>query len=106
MPCTKQLGAGVPRTNARPSSNCCATRFAADPFPLSPRIRCLRQILEKLETSAPAVEPFPAPKPPAEPHPRAATAAMSPSPVIGQIRCADLVQLAKHEVSKCSSTCF
>jgi hypothetical protein len=38
-----------------------------DRFPLSPRIRRLRQILAKLEPPAPAAEPFPAPKPPAEP---------------------------------------
>jgi hypothetical protein len=37
---------------------------AADKFPLSPRIRCLRQILEQLEPPAAPVERFPAPKPP------------------------------------------
>ena len=41
--------------------------IAGDRFPLSPRIQRLRQILEKLEPAAAAVEPFPAPKPPAEP---------------------------------------
>jgi hypothetical protein len=42
--------------------------IAADPFPLSPRIRCLRQILAKIEQQpAPAVEPFPPPRPPGEP---------------------------------------
>jgi hypothetical protein len=38
-----------------------------DRFPLSPRIRCLRQILDKLEPPRAAAEPFPAPKPPGEP---------------------------------------
>jgi hypothetical protein len=38
-----------------------------DRFPLSPRIRRLKAILAKLEPPAPAAEPFPAPKPPAEP---------------------------------------
>jgi hypothetical protein len=37
-----------------------------DRFPLSPRIRCLRQILEKLEPPVPAAETFPPPKPPTE----------------------------------------
>jgi hypothetical protein len=38
-----------------------------DRFPLSPRIRRLKAILAKLEPPALAAEPFPAPKPPAEP---------------------------------------
>jgi hypothetical protein len=38
-----------------------------DRFPLSPRIRRLRQILDKLEPPAPAAEPYPPPKPPGEP---------------------------------------
>jgi hypothetical protein len=38
-----------------------------DRFPLSPRIRCLRQILDKLEPPRAAAEPFPAPPPPGEP---------------------------------------
>ena len=38
-----------------------------DRFPLSPRIRLLKAIPAKLEPPAPAAEPFPAPRPPAEP---------------------------------------
>ena len=38
-----------------------------DPFPLSPRVRQLRSILTKLEPAAPPREPYPAPKPSAEP---------------------------------------
>src|SRR3954452_17545419 len=38
-----------------------------DRFPLSPRIRRLKAILQKLVPPAPASEPFPAPKPPGEP---------------------------------------
>jgi hypothetical protein len=38
-----------------------------DRFPLSPRIRRLKRILDKLEPPPPTVEPFPPPKPPAEP---------------------------------------
>jgi hypothetical protein len=38
-----------------------------DRFPLSPRIRRLRQILDKLEPPAPAAEPYPPPKAPGEP---------------------------------------
>jgi len=38
-----------------------------DRFPLSPRIRRLKAILEKLEPPRAATEPFPPPKPPAEP---------------------------------------
>jgi hypothetical protein len=30
-------------------------------------VRCLRRIIEKLEPSPPAAEPYPAPKPPGEP---------------------------------------
>jgi hypothetical protein len=42
--------------------------IAADRFPPSPRIRCLREILAKIEHQpAPAVEPFPPPRPPGEP---------------------------------------
>jgi hypothetical protein len=37
--------------------------IAADPFPLSPRIRMLRAILEKLEPSPARPQPYPAPKP-------------------------------------------
>jgi hypothetical protein len=37
--------------------------IAADPFPLSPRIRMLRAILEKLQPPSPRAEPYPAPKP-------------------------------------------
>jgi hypothetical protein len=40
--------------------------IAADPFPLSPRIR-LRTILAKLKAPAPRPQPFPAPKPAGEP---------------------------------------
>jgi len=45
-----------------------------DRFPLSPRIRRLRQILAKLEPLAPAAEPFPAPKAARRAQPRAAQA--------------------------------
>ena len=38
-----------------------------DPFPLSPRVQQLRSILTKLEPAAPRREPYPAPKPSAEP---------------------------------------
>ena len=41
--------------------------IADDRFPLSPRVRCLRQILDKLEPLARTEEPFPPPKAPAEP---------------------------------------
>jgi hypothetical protein len=42
--------------------------IAADRFPLSLRIRCLREILAKIEQQpAPAVEPFPPPRPLGEP---------------------------------------
>ena len=41
--------------------------IAGDRFPLSPRIQRLKAILQKLEPPPPAVESFPAPKPPAEP---------------------------------------
>jgi hypothetical protein len=37
--------------------------IAADPFPLSPRIRMLRAILEKLEATPARPQPYPAPKP-------------------------------------------
>lgn len=36
--------------------------IAADRFPLSPRMRCLKAIAAKLDP-VPPVEPFPAPKP-------------------------------------------
>ena len=39
----------------------------ADRFPLSPRIRCLRQILEKLEPPVPAIRAVPSARPPVEP---------------------------------------
>jgi hypothetical protein len=39
--------------------------IASDPYPLSPRIRKLRMILDRLNPPRP--EPFPAPKPPREP---------------------------------------
>ena len=35
-----------------------------DPFPLSPRVRTVKAILDKLEPPAPRVEPLPPPKPP------------------------------------------
>lgn len=41
--------------------------IAADRFPLSPRVRMLKRILEKLEPAAPVSKPLPAPKPPGEP---------------------------------------
>ena len=41
--------------------------IAADRYPLSPRIRKLRAILDKLEPAAPRPEPYPAPKPIGEP---------------------------------------
>jgi hypothetical protein len=41
--------------------------IATDPFPLSPRIRKLRVILDKLEPPPPGPQPYPAPKPPAQP---------------------------------------
>ena len=37
--------------------------IAADPFPMSLRIRTLRAILAKLKPSAARPQPFPAPKP-------------------------------------------
>jgi hypothetical protein len=37
--------------------------IAADCFPLPPRIRALRTILDKLEPAKPRPEPYPAPKP-------------------------------------------
>jgi len=36
-------------------------------WPLAPRTRALRSILEKLEPPTPQSEPYPAPKPPGEP---------------------------------------
>ncbi len=41
--------------------------IATDPFPLSPRIRRLRSILDKLAPPPPRPEPYPAPKPAGEP---------------------------------------
>ena len=41
--------------------------IAADPFPLSPRVRRLRAILDKLDPPPGRPEPFPAPKPAGEP---------------------------------------
>ena len=41
--------------------------IAADRYPLSPRIRKLRAILDKLEPPPARPEPFPAPKLPGEP---------------------------------------
>ena len=40
--------------------------IAADRFPVSPRIRTLKRILDKLEPPSQAGEPPPAPKPPGE----------------------------------------
>jgi hypothetical protein len=37
--------------------------IAADPFPLSPRIRTLRAILDKLQPPSPRAEPYPAQRP-------------------------------------------
>jgi hypothetical protein len=37
--------------------------IAADPFPLSPRVRTLRGILDKLQPPSPRAAPYPAPKP-------------------------------------------
>ena len=41
--------------------------IAGDPYPLSPRIRKLRAILDKLAPPPLRPKPFPAPKPPREP---------------------------------------
>jgi len=41
--------------------------IAADRFPLSPRIRRLKAILDKLEPPLPEPEPLPPRKPPGEP---------------------------------------
>jgi hypothetical protein len=41
--------------------------IAADPFPMSPRLRTLRAILAKLQPSAARLQPYPAPKPAVEP---------------------------------------
>jgi len=40
--------------------------IAADRFPLSPRVRALRRILDKLEPPPPASETLPPPKPSGE----------------------------------------
>ncbi len=40
--------------------------IAADRFPLSPRVRTLRLVLDKLEPPLPAAEQHPPPKPPGE----------------------------------------
>jgi hypothetical protein len=37
--------------------------IAGDRYPLSPRVRTLRAILDKLEPAPPRPEPYPAPKP-------------------------------------------
>jgi len=42
------------------------TAIAADRFFMSPRIRMLKRILDKLEPPPPAPEPLPPPKPPGE----------------------------------------
>ncbi len=40
----------------------------ADRYPLSPRVRRLKELLAKIDpTTAPAVTPYPAPKPPGQP---------------------------------------
>jgi hypothetical protein len=39
---------------------------AADRFPMSPRIRSLKRILDQLDPPAPRPEPLPPPKPPGE----------------------------------------
>ena len=40
----------------------------ADRFPLSPRVRRLKELLAKIDpTTTPAVTPYPAPKPPGHP---------------------------------------
>jgi len=41
--------------------------IAADRFPMSPRIRRLQRVLDKLDPPRRASEPFPAPKPPGQP---------------------------------------
>jgi len=41
--------------------------IAADRFPLSPRIRALKRILDKLNPPAAKAQPHPPPKPPGEP---------------------------------------
>jgi hypothetical protein len=40
--------------------------IARDRFPLSPRVRSFKAILDKLALPAPRPEPIPAPKPPGE----------------------------------------
>ncbi len=40
--------------------------IAADRYPLSPRIRALQRVLDKLDPPSPTAEPLPAPKPPGE----------------------------------------
>ena len=40
--------------------------IARDRFPLSPRVRSFKAILDKLAPPAPRQEPLPAPKPPGE----------------------------------------
>ena len=37
--------------------------IAADRYPLSPRVRSLKAILDKLDPPAPRAEPYPSPKP-------------------------------------------
>jgi len=41
--------------------------IAADRFPLSPRVRTLRRVLDRLVPPPPAPEQHPPPKPPGEP---------------------------------------
>ena len=41
--------------------------IAADRYPMSPRLRMLKRVLDKLEPPAPRSEPIPPPKPPGEP---------------------------------------
>ena len=38
-----------------------------DRFPISPRIRALQRVLDKLDLPAPRPEPLPPPKPPGQP---------------------------------------
>jgi len=40
--------------------------ISADRFPLSPRVRRLQSVLDKLDPPAPRPEPLPPPKPPGE----------------------------------------
>jgi hypothetical protein len=49
-------------TDAEKTALIAELRRNADPFPLSPRIRTLRAILDKLQPPSPRAEPYPAPK--------------------------------------------